>query len=237
MTHNQIAYATLQETRRHNVAVEDETKRNAMAVLEETQRHNVSQEHYWSESNAINSAHYKRIDQETQRHNIASERIENRKVSETQRHNLASEIIEVGKLDESATHNRATESTAQYQAEESARHNVETERVSAKQADTAAYQAETSRQQIGINSYNAITSRYDALKRGQSVDSDISLNKKRESDLDSQIQRRKLSGINETIKSVVDVISSSAENARDRSVAVKNTINSITDVIKLLPGI
>lgn len=101
MTHNQINYWNLQETKRSNVANEKETN-----------RHNVATE------------------TETNRHNVATERIDLGKLSETQRHNLATEgltgrelDIKQGTLNETIRSNQAREA-------EASRHNLADENIS-----------------------------------------------------------------------------------------------------------
>lgn len=97
MTHNQIEYWKLQESKRSNVAketetnranlaserenershraVEQETRRSNLAREDETHRSNVANEGIKKEANVINNAHYLRTDSENQRHNLASERL------------------------------------------------------------------------------------------------------------------------------------------------------------------
>lgn len=75
MTTNQLAYWTLQETKRSNLARETETNRHNVASLAETSRHNITGE------------------SETKRHNVASENLGMQQFNETARHNLAQEQL------------------------------------------------------------------------------------------------------------------------------------------------
>nr|AVX53454.1 putative ORF1 [Marmot picobirnavirus] len=86
MTRNQIAFQEHLEGKRHNVATENETYRNNVATLSETnrhnlvweaetQRHNTQTEKAAFEANAINAAHFQRMDQEGHRSNLANEAI------------------------------------------------------------------------------------------------------------------------------------------------------------------
>lgn len=81
MTANQIAYWSLDETKRANLAREAETNRANLA--RET---------------------------ETHRANVASEGIDISKLAETSRHNKASESIDLGQLGETKRHNKVAES-------------------------------------------------------------------------------------------------------------------------------
>lgn len=98
MTQNQIAYANLQELKRHNVAGESETQRHNVAGESENIRHNVATE------------------TETNRHNIQTEQIDIGKLNESIRHNKETERIGdanvslgYANLAESTRHNRETE--------------------------------------------------------------------------------------------------------------------------------
>lgn len=101
MTSNQIAYWTLEETRRANKANETETK-----------RHNTVGE-------GISSASL----METSRHNQATEGVDLGKLQETIRHNSATEL-------EANRHNLVGEAQNQQQISESRRHNYATEGIS-----------------------------------------------------------------------------------------------------------
>lgn len=105
MTSNQIAYANLKETERHNRVGEVETQRHNIAY-EDIQRFSAT---------------------ENQRHNLANENYNLLALSETTRHNLAGENYNLLALSETARHNRAGENFNLLSLAESQRHNVATE--------------------------------------------------------------------------------------------------------------
>ena len=118
MTHNQIEYWNLQETKRHNVVGETETQRHNVAGETETNRHNVATE-------AVDIGRLN----ETVRHNTVTER-------ESERHNRESENIGYGQLNESIRHNTVTEGiqrmdaqTRADQLQETIRHNKAAESI------------------------------------------------------------------------------------------------------------
>lgn len=97
MTANQIRYQEHLENVRANRAKEAETERDNRARLAETQRyntwfsgettaHNRAMENFEREKNALNDAHYNRLDLETQRSNKAKE-------TEQRRSNQATETV------------------------------------------------------------------------------------------------------------------------------------------------
>lgn len=130
MTHNQINYWNLQESKRHNVEGEKETNRHNLATEGETYRHNVS-----SEGIDISKLN------ETKRHNVQSEGIESGKLAEQQRHNIQTENVDISSLQELGRHNRESEvsdrikanasgtqaAASLFSAQESARHNMANE--------------------------------------------------------------------------------------------------------------
>lgn len=127
MTHNQIEYWNLVETRRHNLAGEGETQRHNVAGEQENTRHNKAFETI--EIGKLN---------ETVRHNTATE-------YETNRHNVETENIGYGQLNEQVRHNRTTESiqsmdaqTRLEQLRENTRHNKMMETIGATQAASSA---------------------------------------------------------------------------------------------------
>lgn len=73
MTHNQIEYWKLNETKRSNLANEAEAKRANQARELETNRANLENEAIKRRANSINAAHYRNVDAETQRANLARE--------------------------------------------------------------------------------------------------------------------------------------------------------------------
>lgn len=87
LTHDQLAYWQLQETKRAN---------------NETARSNKARE---TETNRANLAH----EAETKRHNIMSEILTSRQIAETTRHNFTSEIIALNQQNEVQRANRANE--------------------------------------------------------------------------------------------------------------------------------
>lgn len=118
MTHNQIEYWNLQETKRHNIAGESETNRHNVVGENESSRHNQATE-------AIDIGKLN----ETVRHNTVTE-------GETERHNRETENIGYGQLNESIRHNTVTESiqsmdaqTRVNQLDETIRHNQAVESI------------------------------------------------------------------------------------------------------------
>lgn len=117
MTHNQIEYWNLQETRRHNVTTEDESKRHNVAGEEETNRHNVATEGIEIGKLGEQTRHNKATEQETRRHNVETENIGYSTLAESIRHNTATENIQAmdaqtrkDSLGELFRHNTAQES-------------------------------------------------------------------------------------------------------------------------------
>lgn len=104
--------ATVNETRRHNLATEGLTS----AQLQETIRHNKQGEAY----NVSNL-------QELARHNIANENAQMRSVLESIRHNMAAEGIDYGNLAALISHNKAMENLQSLNYEELNRHNLSSE--------------------------------------------------------------------------------------------------------------
>lgn len=107
MTANQIRYQEHLETKRANLAREAETKRDNEARLNETIRyntiftgetaaHNRAMEQLQAQANALNDAHYNRMDSETVRANQAKE-------AEQHRSNVVNERV----AKENATTNRS----------------------------------------------------------------------------------------------------------------------------------
>lgn len=137
MTANQLRYAELRESNRHNTTTEGETKRHnvqteniGFGTLSEQRRHNVAYE-------GIQSA----LASETARHNRESEGINwftaanlgvlqsaqaektQSEVGEVQRHNIATEGIQSGQLTETGRHNLAMEDYYSGSLSETERHN------------------------------------------------------------------------------------------------------------------
>lgn len=116
MTHNQIEYWKLEETKRSNRTNEAENRRHNVATEGESYRHNYATE------------------TETNRHNLTTELIDMNKFYEQARSNRANEAltherntIESGKLSEMIRSNKANESIKKTQLMESERHNRVTE--------------------------------------------------------------------------------------------------------------
>lgn len=118
MTHNQIEYWKLEETKRSNRTNEAENKRHNVATEGETYRHNYATE------------------TEANRHNLTTELIDMNKFYEQARSNRANEAltherntIESGKLAETIRSNKANESIKKSQLAETERHNQTTEKL------------------------------------------------------------------------------------------------------------
>lgn len=116
MTHNQIEYWKLEESKRSNRANETENKRHNVASEGETYRHNYATEG------------------ETNRHNTTTELIDMSKYYESVRSNRANEAligekndIERGKLAETVRSNKATEAVRRGTLKETVRHNKTSE--------------------------------------------------------------------------------------------------------------
>lgn len=117
MTHNQIEYWNLQETKRHNVTTEDESKRHNVAGEGETNRHNVVTENIEIGKLGEQTRHNKATEWETNRHNVETENIGYGTLAESVRHNTATESIQAmdaqtrkDSLNEQIRHNAAQES-------------------------------------------------------------------------------------------------------------------------------
>lgn len=117
MTANQLAYLGLQETKRNNIVVSDETKRANLAreglqdyANKEQNRHNLVSEAQEGQKIA-----------ETGRHNLVTEK-------ETNRSNLANESIQRGVAQEQVRHNKATERQTDTVNAETKRHNKANEK-------------------------------------------------------------------------------------------------------------
>lgn len=91
MTQNQIAYWSLEETKRANKVDEGERHRHNVASESEINRHNVATEY------------------ETNRHNVATELLTSQSNSENVRHNQAQESIATFNAEENARANQERE--------------------------------------------------------------------------------------------------------------------------------
>lgn len=151
MTHNQIEYWNLQESKRHNVVTEAETGRHNVATENETQRHNVETEEF-------NISQL----QETQRHNISTE-------AETNRHNIATEANESAKLSEMNRHNVATENLSAQdlsiradQLAETKRHNQASEQLQSQSNAIASLQQQADQ---AYKEATAVTNQFNSLNK------------------------------------------------------------------------
>lgn len=99
MTQNQIAYWSLQETKRSNKAQEAETNRHNKAGEAELGRHNLVTE------------------AETERHNRATELLTSQANAELARHNAATELLGQQQLAETVRSNQARENLQMYSNE------------------------------------------------------------------------------------------------------------------------
>lgn len=116
MTHNQINYWNLQETKRHNLVGEQETSRHNRATesvdlgkLSESNRHNLA-----TESKDLGNL------KESIRHNVATENLTSRDLNiaagtlaENRRHNISSESISNKLADSNVELNQANAALAQ----------------------------------------------------------------------------------------------------------------------------
>lgn len=87
MTQNAIAYLSMRETERSNLAREKETNRSNLAREAETNRSNLANEKNVKEYNRILNNHYERQDYETRRANLEREDLAKRQQSEVERSN------------------------------------------------------------------------------------------------------------------------------------------------------
>lgn len=127
MTDQELRFRELQETRRHNQAMEQLQG----DTLVETHRTNVENEGIKKESNVITNAHYIRSDAENVRHNTATEDIQRTGVEENIRHNKEDERIQDARNAEVRRHNIADERIQSVRNTENIRHNQVTEAISA----------------------------------------------------------------------------------------------------------
>lgn len=123
MTQNQIAYHNAQETKRHNLAAEQELNRHQL-MQEALSRWANALTNYQI---AVNNAHYKRMDAETERANRAREAqnqtnlgLNAQSIAETQRANVANEYIkqrsneiQAANVAETSRHQKAMEGIQQ----------------------------------------------------------------------------------------------------------------------------
>lgn len=163
MTHNQIDYQSLQETKRHNLEMESQGARG----LAETARHNLAYEQETNRSNLINESIRQSAQAESERSNRANENLKHEAnilnytvgmagVSESIRHNTASEneTKRSNKRKEfiDYSHNTAVE-------KESNRHNVESEN---SQTFSNITSFETGKRNANANLINAEVNRWKA---------------------------------------------------------------------------
>lgn len=113
MTSNQIAHHNAMETKRHNLATEQETNRHQVMQEALTRWANAIQN--WQV--AVNNAHYARMDAETERANRARENQNAASLQETYRSNMSNEDIkrasnrlEAAQIAETSRHQRTIES-------------------------------------------------------------------------------------------------------------------------------
>lgn len=107
MTHNQIEYAKLVESRRHNTATEQQAVnelKNEYAKLAETIRNN---DLNYDINNSKLAQAYAQLDEQT-RHNIAEEANTLKRIAEEARHNGVSESTTLQELAEKARNNNLT---------------------------------------------------------------------------------------------------------------------------------
>lgn len=98
MTQIQIDWSRTQETKRHNIA----TEQQAINELGETMRHNVATETETKRHNIAGEV-------ETNRHNVRTEKQEDQRIAENKRHNKRTESQEDKRINETKRHNKATE--------------------------------------------------------------------------------------------------------------------------------
>lgn len=149
MTANQISFAELRETQRHNLAEEArklselEVSRTQADAARLTAEAKVQQ-------NQLTGQHYERSDAEQRRANLAAEGIQLedvvRRATETERAHRATEVLTGLQLQEQAVHNRAEEEVARRDA--AARE--EANRLREIEQRTSAFDAATRRMQAGI---------------------------------------------------------------------------------------
>lgn len=163
MTHNQIDYQSLQETKRHNLEMESQGAQG----LAETARHNQAYEQETNRSNLVNESIRSQSQAETERSNRAQEWLKHES-------NILNYSANIAGVQESSRHNQATEmetnrsnlmkeridSTHYSNVEkETNRHNVETENAQAF-ANITGY--ETSKKSANANLINAEVNRWKA---------------------------------------------------------------------------
>lgn len=121
MTHNQIEYWKLEESKRSNLANEAENKRHNVASEGETYRHNYATEGETGRHNRTTelidmSKYYETVRSNQANEALTSDRnaIERGKLGETVRSNEANEAIRQGNLDETVRHNKVSETLSFY---------------------------------------------------------------------------------------------------------------------------
>lgn len=212
MTHNQIDYLALQETKRHQKAVEAETNRYNVVVATETNRHNIAVERAQEVANAnqaalnaITAEHNRNMEAETTRHNKAMEQAQYRVIEETNRANLANEAIARQNADTNALNARTNALNAQ--------------------TNVAATQADIKYKQImaSVAIQNADTEQYKA-----NVDANYKLNQTQIAYMNSAINKAnsKIAGYNAKTNRI-NVIWGNANN----------TVNVVNNSLKTLIGI
>lgn len=117
MTHNQIEYWKLDETKRSNRVNERENQRHNVSTEKETSRHNYATEDTANRNLVESIRSNKARERETNRHNVATEGLSAAGLVESKRHNLVGESQNAYSISENARHNVASENEQQ-------RHNV-----------------------------------------------------------------------------------------------------------------
>lgn len=170
----QLQTASLDETRRSNLAKEGETIRSNLAREEENRRHNVASEELTSTQLA-----------EVARHNRASEGLQSRTISlgyaqlgETTRHNQQLEALTASQQTEIQRHNVAQEALQRTQIGETRRHQIAQDILSAlRTASENRYRS----QSIGLESRKVGIQEQDAATRSQTLEETKRHNKQTES--------------------------------------------------------
>lgn len=96
MTQNQLAYARINEDKRHNQYTEAEQTASRI----EATRHNYASEFLSQQQVDESVRHNKAYERETQRHNVAGEMLNVIGLRETKRHNVRTEGIALGQLEQ-----------------------------------------------------------------------------------------------------------------------------------------
>lgn len=258
MTANQIAFANVQETKRHNLVSEQETSRHNVTTEQVTSTFNRAQAEHFVRQDAINAEHYARMDAETARSHLVGEQISRDTLSEgirhnqateteTWRHNLISENVDVSQ----AATSRINAETRESELEETKRHNIENERT----IDSTIKHTEADTELIGAKVLNTEASteatNIDNTTRGlynlNVIDELAASTKEKRASAEREGTAAALNVVDLKTKGIsnwADIVESGTRSFKNvsqgfeaKSQTVSNLINSIGNVLRLTNAI